>query len=43
MKTYNVDVFVGNVDKFYDVTILKTDTRDNIKYTYFKNSTNENS
>ena len=42
MKQNNLDIFVGNVDKFYDTAILKTDNKDHITYTHFKNSNNIN-
>ena len=42
MKSNNINIFVGNVDKFFDVEILKYDTLDMTKYTYFNNSHNIN-
>ena len=42
MKSNNINIFVGNVDKFFDVEILKYDTVDMTKYTYFNNSHNIN-
>ena len=42
MKSNNINIFVGNVDKFFDVEILKYDLVDMTKYTYFNNSHNIN-